>query len=185
KEELMNQKQDTDLRIIGGCLVTMNPQFEIIEDGYVSVRNGRIVGIGPSAEQPAVGPGERVIDARGKLVLRGLINAHPHARMAFFRGMADDRELMDWLRHYFFPAEAANVTPDFVAWGTRLACWEMIRSGTTTFADMYFFEDTIARVTEEAGVRAVLSQAIVDVRTPDSATAAEGLQRAEAFITAS
>lgn len=178
----MNTKRATGLRIYGGCIVTMNPAFEIIEEGYLQIRDGRIVGLGPCTQQPPAESGEQTVDATGKLILPGFINAHTHAPMTLFRGIADDRELMDWLINYIFPAEAANVTDDFVAWGTRLACWEMIRSGTTTFADMYFFEDTIARVAAEAGVRAVVSQGIVDGRTPDSATAREGLERAEALI---
>src|SRR4029079_12043583 len=96
------------------------------------------------------------VDVRGQVVLPGLINTHTHAPMVLFRGLADDLALMDWLQKYIFPAEAKTVSPDFVRVGTRLAALEMIESGTTTFADMYYFEDEIAAVTHEAGLRAVL-----------------------------
>ncbi|MBI1746045.1 MAG: amidohydrolase [Acidobacteria bacterium] len=178
----MSTIQEYDLLITGGLVVTMNPGLDLIEEGYLLVRNGRIIEIGPRSQlRPAIAA-KRVLDAGEKLVMPGLINAHTHAPMALFRGIADDRELMDWLANYIFPAEATAVTPDFVDWGTRLACWEMIRSGTTTFADMYFFEDTMADAAAQAGMRALLSQGIAEGPTPDSATAADGLARAEAFI---
>src|SRR5688500_2651303 len=112
----------------------------------------------------------------------GLINTHTHAPMVLYRGLADDLALMDWLNKYIFPAEAKTVSPEFVRAGTRLAALEMIESGTTTFADMYYFEEEIAKVTKEAGLRGVLGETIIQFPVPDAKTPVEGLARAEKFI---
>ena len=112
----------------------------------------------------------------------GLINTHTHAPMVLYRGLADDLALMDWLQKYIFPAEAKTVSPEFVRAGTRLAALEMIQSGTTTYADMYYFEEEIARATKAAGLRGVLGQTIIQFPVADAKTPAEGLARAEAFI---
>jgi 5-methylthioadenosine/S-adenosylhomocysteine deaminase len=112
----------------------------------------------------------------------GLINTHTHAPMVLYRGLADDLALMEWLNKYIFPAEAKTVSPEFVRAGTRLAALEMIRSGTTTFADMYYFEDEIAETTRQAGLRAVLGQTIIQFPVADAKTPADALVRAEAFI---
>ena len=117
------------------------------------------------------------------MILPGLINTHTHAPMVLYRGLADDLALMDWLQKYIFPAEAKTVSPDFVRVGTRLAALEMIESGTTTFADMYYFEDDIAEATREAGLRAVLGQSVIKFPVADAKTPEEALVRAEAFIT--
>ena len=106
------------------------------------------------------------MDATGRIVLPGLVNTHTHVPMTLFRGIADDMELMDWLQNHIWPAENGNVTPEFVTWGTRLAAWELIRSGTTTFADMYFYEDQVAAATKEAGLRAVCASTVIDSRCP-------------------
>ncbi|HBO89348.1 MAG TPA: amidohydrolase, partial [Acidobacteria bacterium] len=101
-----------------------------------------------------------------------------HAPMVMYRGLADDLALMDWLEQYILPAEAKTVTPEFVRVGTKLALLEMIRSGTTTYADMYYFEDVIAEATHEAGMRAVLGQTVIRFPAPDAATPSEALERA-------
>jgi 5-methylthioadenosine/S-adenosylhomocysteine deaminase len=124
----------------------------------------------------------RLIPARGKVILPGLVNAHNHAPMVLFRGMADDLKLADWLEKHIFPAEAKNVTAEFVEWGTRLACLEMIRSGTTTYADMYYFEDRIAEATAGAGMRGVLGETIIQYAAPDNKTPKDGLAYTEDFI---
>src|SRR5439155_26142209 len=119
-----------------------------------------------------------------QVVLPGLINTHTHAPMVMFRGLADDLALMEWLQKYIFPAEAKTVSPEFVRIGTRLAALEMIESGTTTYADMYYFEEEIAGATREAGLRGVLGQTIIQFPVADAKTPAEGLARAERFIKA-
>jgi 5-methylthioadenosine/S-adenosylhomocysteine deaminase len=117
-------------------------------------------------------------------VVPGLVNTHGHAPMVLYRGLADDLALMEWLEKYIFPAEAKTVSPEMVAIGTRLAALEMIQSGTTTFADMYYFEEEIARTARAAGLRAVLGQTIIRFPVADAKTPQEGLVRNEAFLKA-
>jgi 5-methylthioadenosine/S-adenosylhomocysteine deaminase len=119
---------------------------------------------------------------RGSLVIPGLINAHGHAPMVLFRGVADDLKLMEWLQRYIFPAEKKNVTAEFVRAGTRLAALEMIRSGTTTFVDMYYFEDDIAEVSKAAGLRVVAGETVIEFPAPDNKTIAEALAYTEKFL---
>ncbi|HKV27679.1 MAG TPA: amidohydrolase, partial [Candidatus Acidoferrales bacterium] len=117
-----------------------------------------------------------------EIVMPGLINGHQHAAMSLFRGLADDLALNDWLQKYIFPAEARNVTPDFVTWGTRLGVLEMLRGGTTTYADMYYFEDEVARATKEAGMRGVLGETIIDFPAPDNKSVPQMLAYTENYI---
>src|SRR5687768_7502703 len=157
-----------DILITGGTVVTMaGPN---IERGSVAIRNGEIVAVGPSSEIDAKYEAKTVIRAGGMAVVPGFVNAHTHVPMTLFRGIADDRDLMDWLTNFIFPAEAKNVDRDFVKWGTRLAAAEMIRSGTTTFCDMYYFESDIARETKAAGLRGVLGNTLIDFPAPDNKT---------------
>ena len=157
-----------DILITGGTVVTMaGPN---IERGSVVIRGGEIIAVGPSAEIDGKYSAKTVIRAGGMAVAPGFVNAHTHAPMTLFRGIADDRDLMDWLQNYMFPAEAKNVDREFVKWGTRLAAAEMIRSGTTTYADMYYFESDIARETKAAGLRGVLAQTFIDFPAPDNKT---------------
>jgi 5-methylthioadenosine/S-adenosylhomocysteine deaminase len=157
-----------DILITGGTVVTMaGPN---IERGSVAIRDGEIVAVGPSSEIDGKYTAKTVIRAGGHAVVPGFVNAHTHAAMTLFRGIADDRELMDWLVNFIFPAEARNVDREFVKWGTRLAAAEMIRSGTTTFADMYYFESDVARETKAAGLRGVLGQTFIDFPAPDNKT---------------
>jgi 5-methylthioadenosine/S-adenosylhomocysteine deaminase len=146
-----------DLVVAHGTVVTMDARRQILVDGAVAVASGRIIGVGPSSEISREFSPREVLDASGTLVIPGLVNAHTHAPMVLFRGMADDLSLADWLERFIFPAEAKNVDPEFVRVGTRLAVLEMMRSGTTTFADMYYYEDEIAEVVHGAGLRGVLT----------------------------
>jgi 5-methylthioadenosine/S-adenosylhomocysteine deaminase len=175
-------KQRADLLITSGTIVTMDAGHRIIEDGAIAVRGGVIVAIGPTAEIVAQYTGARSINASGRLILPGLINTHNHAPMTLLRGLADDLTLQEWLEKYIFPAEAKNVTEDFVTWGTRLAVLEMIRGGTTTYADMYYFEDAIARATKAAGMRGVLGETWIDFPAPDNKTHAEAIAYTESFL---
>jgi 5-methylthioadenosine/S-adenosylhomocysteine deaminase len=157
-----------DLLITGGTVVTMaGPN---VENGAVAIRDGAIIDVGPAAEVESRYAAADRVDARGTAVLPGLVNAHTHAPMVLFRGIADDRDLMDWLQNFIFPAEKLNVDAEFVKWGTRLAAAEMIRSGTTTFADMYYFEADIAREVRAAGMRGVLGETVIDFPAPDNKT---------------
>lgn len=141
-------KERADLIVAHGTVVTMDAQKQVIDDGAVAVRGDSIVGMGTTSQIEAEFDAARTIDARNDLVLPGFINGHAHAAMSLFRGIADDLALDEWLHRYIFPAEARNVTPDFVTWGTKLGILEMLRSGITTYADMYYFEDEVARATK-------------------------------------
>jgi 5-methylthioadenosine/S-adenosylhomocysteine deaminase len=154
-----------DLFISGGTVVTMNAEHRLIEDGGIAIQGDTIVAVGKRHDLEK-STAARTIDARGTIVLPGLINGHAHAAMSLFRGIADDHSLDDWLQKYIFPAEARNVTEDFGDWGTRLGVLEMVQGGITTFADMYYFEDVVARVTKDAGMRGVLGETIVDFSAP-------------------
>lgn len=176
------QKQDVDLIVTHGIVVTMNSGRTIDQDGAVAVRGDTIVAVGPRAEIEGKYHASETIDAKGGLVLPGFINGHTHVPMTLFRGLHDDVTLDDWLRKYIFPAEAKNVKDDFVRWGTRLAAAEQIRAGVTTFADMYYFEDAIAEETKAAGMRGVLGETFIDFPAPDNKSEAEMLAYTEKFL---
>ena len=170
------------LMLTGGTVVTMDAKVRVIEDGAVVVSGDSIVAVGTAADLEGRYDADTTIDARGQIIMPGLINTHTHAPMVLYRGLADDLALMDWLNKYIFPAEKATVSPEFVRIGTRLAALEMIESGTTTFADMYYFEDDIAEATREAGLRAVLGQSVIKFPVADAATPEMALVRAETFL---
>jgi len=171
-----------DLLISGGTVLTVDAEDTVLSDGAVAVRGGRIAAVGPRKALERRFRARRRLDAAGRLVLPGLVNAHTHAAMTLFRGVRDDCDLMTWLNQYLFPLEARFVSPRFVRSGARLACWEMIASGTTTFADGYFFTEEVARAADEAGLRAFPGQAIFDAPTPDAKTPADGLERTERLL---
>jgi 5-methylthioadenosine/S-adenosylhomocysteine deaminase len=175
-------KERVDLLVMGGTVVTMDGARHVYEDGAVAVRGDTIVAVGPRTEIEGKYTATRRIDARGKLILPGLINGHTHAPMTLLRGIANDVNLQDWLTKYIFPAEARNVNEEFVVWGTRLALLEMVRGGTTTFADMYYYEDAIARETKAAGMRGVLGETMIDFPVPGYKTVSEGLAYTEEFL---
>ncbi|MGE0129861.1 MAG: amidohydrolase [Blastocatellales bacterium] len=175
--------QPVDLLISGGAVVTMNRERSVFENGFVAIRGERVVDVGDASSLKTKGyMARRTIDARGKVVLPGLINAHTHIPMTLFRGIADDLDLQDWLTKYIFPAEAKNVTRDFVVAGARLGLAEMIRGGTTTYADMYYFEDAIAEETKRAGVRGVLGETVIDFPVPDNKTWQAAISYTESFV---
>ncbi len=178
----LSAKEKIDLLISGGMIVTMDPARRIIDNGSIAVRGERILDIGPAVEISKRYEARTILSAKGKVVLPGLINTHNHAPMTLFRGIADDLKLDVWLEKNIFPLEAKNVNREFVRWGTALACLEMIRSGTTTYADMYYFEDQIAEVTASAGMRGVLGETVLQFPAPDNKTTAEALAYAKRFI---
>src|SRR6185436_5070886 len=148
-------------------VITMDPQFRTIENGAVAIHGDRIVAVGSRNEIARAYQARQRLDRPDALIAPGLINTHTHAPMVLLRGIADDLRLQEWLEKYIFPAEARNVTPDFVRWGTRLACLEMLMSGTTTFTDMYYFEDVIAEISKECGMLSVLGETIIGFPVPD------------------
>jgi 5-methylthioadenosine/S-adenosylhomocysteine deaminase len=170
--------------ISGGTVITMDAARRVIAGGAVAIQAEKIVAVGTAAEVAAAYPAAERIDASGHVVMPGLVNTHGHAPMVLYRGLADDMALMDWLQQYIFPAEAKTVTPEFVRAGTNLAALEMIESGTTTYADMYYFEEEIAAATKAAGLRGVLGQTIIQFPVGDAKSWQEGLARAEAFVSA-
>ncbi|MBS1791108.1 MAG: amidohydrolase [Acidobacteria bacterium] len=172
-----------DLLITGGTVVTMDGERHLFENGFVAILGERIVEVGDEAQLKArrYFP-KQTINAHGKIVLPGLINAHTHVPMVLFRGIADDLNLQDWLTKYIFPAEAKNVDREFVVAGTRLGLAEMIRGGISTYADMYYFEDTIAEETKRAGMRGVLGETVIDFPVADNKTWAEAMAYSEKFL---
>jgi 5-methylthioadenosine/S-adenosylhomocysteine deaminase len=171
-----------DLVVLGGTIVTMNESRQLIEDGGIAVKGGRIVAVGTRDEIAGRYVGRRVIGASGNTVIPGLINGHTHIPMTLFRGLADDLDLQEWLTKYIFPAEAKNTTEEFARVGARLGLAEMIRGGTTTYCDMYYFEDAIADETSKAGVRGVLGETVIDFPAPDNKTNAEAMAYVERFV---
>jgi len=179
---LTSAGEKVDLLITSGTVITMDAQRRVLEDGAIAVRGDSIVAIGTSAELESKYSAAKVINAHGAIVMPGLINGHSHAAMSLFRGIADDLSLDEWLHNYIFPAEARNVTENFAVWGTRLAILEMLRGGTTTYADMYYFEDAVARVTKEAGMRGVLGETIIDFPAPDNKSLPQAFAYTQKFL---
>jgi 5-methylthioadenosine/S-adenosylhomocysteine deaminase len=169
-----------DILITGGTVLTMAGLN--IDRGSVAISGGNIVAVGPSADIDRNYTATTTIRAGGMAILPGFVNTHTHVPMTLFRGIADDRDLMDWLQNYIFPAEAKNVSRDFVKWGTRLAAAEMIQSGTTTFTDMYYYESDIAREAKDAGLRAVVGETLIDFPAPDNKTWDDAIAYARSFL---
>ena len=179
---ILAQKKPADLIVQNGTIVTMDAKRNVIENGVVVVNQNRIIAVGTAAEIAQKYKSKQTIDATGKVIIPGLINTHTHVPMSLFRGIADDLDLNDWLTRYIFPAEAKNVTEDFVRVGTRLGLAEMIRGGTTTFCDMYYFEDAVADETFKAGVRGVLGETVIDFPVADNKTPEQALIYTENYI---
>src|SRR4029078_8069655 len=171
-----------DILITGGKVVTMDKDHRGIDDGAVAIKNGEIVEVGKRADVVRNKTARQTVNANGKVIIPGLINTHTHVPMTLFRGIADDLDLQEWLTKYIFPAEAKNVDEAFVRAGTRLGLAEMISGGTTTYCDMYYFEDAIADESKRAGVRGVLGETIIDFPVADNKTNAEAMAYTERFI---
>jgi 5-methylthioadenosine/S-adenosylhomocysteine deaminase len=167
------KKPPADLKITNGLLLTMNGADEQYADGALAIRNGRIESVGTAQAMEKVAA-RKTIDAKGGIIMPGLINTHTHAAMTLFRGLADDLPLMTWLNDYIFPAEA-TLNPEKVYQGTLLACAEMIQSGTTCFCDMYLFEDAVAEAAGDAGMRAVVGEVLFDFPSPNYGPSDQGL----------
>ncbi|RLB13777.1 MAG: S-adenosylhomocysteine deaminase [Deltaproteobacteria bacterium] len=168
-----------DIVIKNGTILTMDPENRVYEKGFLGVTGDTISHVGTDGSMPP--HGKKVIDARGGLVLPGLVNGHTHAAMTLFRGLADDLPLMDWLNNYIFPVES-RMDADFVYTGSLLACAEMIMSGTTSFCDMYLFEQEVARAAHEAGMRCIVGEVLYDFDSPNYGSVENGLKYTEELI---
>ncbi len=175
-------QRQVSLIVTGGTVVTVDANRRILAPGAVAIDGDRIVAVDTPEAIGRAFTAARTIRADGSIVMPGLINTHGHAPMVLFRGLADDMALMDWLNNYIFPAEARTVSAEFVRVGADLAALEMIRSGTTLFTDMYYFEEEVGRSAKRAGIRGVLGQTVIGFPVADAKTPAESLARARRFI---
>ncbi len=171
-----------DTLITGGAVVTMNAKRDVFSPGAVAIKDGKIVAVGPEERVQQLVECENVVDVSGKLVIPGFVNAHTHVPMTLLRGLADDLRLDVWLLGYMMPVEREFVSPDFVDVGTRLGCAEMLLSGVTTFNDMYYYEEDVAKATADVGMRAVLGQTVLKFPSPDAASYEESLELCRGFI---
>jgi 5-methylthioadenosine/S-adenosylhomocysteine deaminase len=174
--------QKVDTLLINAIVLTMDSKLNQYDRGAVAVKGDQIVAVGPQAEIVKGYSASETIDCGGKVLMPGLVNAHTHVPMTLLRGLADDLRLDVWLMGYMLPVEREFVSPEFVRLGTLLACAEQIRSGITTFNDMYFFEDDIAQATADAGMRAVCGQTVMKYPAPDASSFEVSLAMAREFI---
>jgi 5-methylthioadenosine/S-adenosylhomocysteine deaminase len=172
-----------DILIINGTILPLSHnEAEIIEKGFISIRDGAISALGPMADLPDSSKAEKTIDATGHLVMPGLVNTHTHAPMTLFRGLADDLPLMTWLNEHIFPAEAKSINREMVYWCSKLAAAEMILAGTTTVADGYFLEDSVAQAFTDCGIRSVVAQGVIDFPAPGVPDPTQNVEAAAHFI---
>jgi 5-methylthioadenosine/S-adenosylhomocysteine deaminase len=171
-----------DLIVKGDLVVSMDAASTVIEGGAIAVDKGVIIAIGNAADIEAEYSSVNTLHGENRVVMPGLVNGHTHAAMTLLRGVADDLALMEWLQNYIFPAEVEFVDAEFVRIGTELACWEMIRGGTTTIVDMYYYPDTIAEVIESCGLRALISATVIDQRSPDAEGADDSITKGIGFV---
>ncbi|MCK5614338.1 amidohydrolase family protein, partial [Candidatus Pacearchaeota archaeon] len=174
--------QKIDILLKNAHILCMDDEFTRYENGAVAVVADQIHGVGVSDELEKTFTAREVIDCKGMVLMPGLVNAHTHVPMNLLRGLADDLRLDVWLLGYIMPVEREFVNPEFVKLGTSLACAELILSGVTSIADMYYFVDQVAEATSEAGLRAVCSQTIVKFPSPDAVSYEEALSAAEKLI---
>ena len=171
-----------DLLLTNAIVLTMDEAYHQYEPGAVAIQGDTIVAVGREEDLNKEYSAASKFDCDGKVLMPGLVNAHTHVPMTLMRGLADDLRLDVWLLGYMMPVEREFVSPDFVRLGTQLACVELIRSGVTSFADMYYFEDHIAQATAEAGLRAVCSQTVLKFSAPDAQSYEESLAAARDYI---
>ncbi len=171
--------QACDLLLTNAHVLTMDDRFTAWRPGSIAITGNTIVEVGDLGSRYHAAD---TMDCGGRVVMPGLVNAHTHAPMALLRGLADDLRLDVWLMGYMMPVEREFVTPEFVALGTKLACAEMIRSGTTCFADMYYFEESVAEAAAATGMRALCGQTVLKFPAPDAASFEDSLAQARDFI---
>jgi len=168
--------------IHNGTVITMNSDFEIINDGVLCIKNDKLAIIEPRKNHALLPEGKKIIDAGGGIIMPGLVNTHTHLPMALFRGLADDLPLSKWLNEYIFPAEANHIHPESVRIGALLSGAEMLLSGTTTCCDGYFHEDHVAEAVNEIGMRAILGQGVIDFPAPGVPNPEDNVNNAIKFI---
>jgi 5-methylthioadenosine/S-adenosylhomocysteine deaminase len=173
--------KEADIIVSADLMITMNRNFDVIEAGALCVKGDQIAAVGKRDEVSRLFTAPRSIDGRGCVLIPGLINAHTHAPMTIFRGLADDLPLMEWLENYIFPVEA-HLRPSWVRWGARLACAEMLLSGTTTFCDMYLFADEVASAARDLGIRALVGEVLYDFPSPNYGPIEEGFRYTDELI---
>lgn len=173
-----------DTLVYNGIVVTVNPKFEVIENGWVAISNGRIAAVKAGDSAAGLPPAATHIDAEGGIIMPGLVNTHTHLPMTLFRGLADDLPLMQWLNGHIFPAEAKWITPESVEMGTLLGCAEMLLSGTTTCCDGYFLAENVAKAVQQSGMRAVLGHGVIDFPAPGVPDPAQNVTYAKNFVDA-
>ena len=179
KRRLDNSKNTFDILIHNGMVLTMNPRLQVITHGAIGIQGDAIAFVGSLTKDQIAA--HKVIDAEGGIILPGLVNGHTHAAMTLFRGLADDLPLMDWLTEYIFPAES-RMSADFVHTGVLLACAEMVLSGTTTFCDMYLFEDEVAQAARQSGMRSLVGEVLYDFDSPNYGPIEKGFLYTEYLI---
>jgi 5-methylthioadenosine/S-adenosylhomocysteine deaminase len=165
-----------------GTIITMNSALDIIENGVVCIKNDELVKIESLQNDLPIPEAETIIDAKGGIIMPGLVNSHTHLPMSIFRGLADDLPLSVWLNEHMFPAESKYITPESVRIGTLLSCAEMLLAGTTTCCDGYFYEDHVAAAVNETGMRAILAQGVIDFPAPGVPDPKDNISNAAAFI---
>ncbi|MEO0576707.1 MAG: amidohydrolase family protein [Pseudomonadota bacterium] len=176
-------RQQADLIVYADHILTMTQTRASITDGAVAIRDGIIVAIEERAQIDRDWVAEQSVDGGNRLLMPGLVNGHTHAAMVLLRGVADDLELMTWLTRFIFPAEVSVVDETFVSVGTTLACYEMIRGGTTVFVDMYYFPDAVANAVVDCGIRALVAPSVIEQTSPDAPDGEQSLAQAVDFIT--
>ena len=171
-----------DLILTAETVVTMDSEYRIFNPGAIAIKDDTIIAVGPQDEVQQHHSAGEVIDLGSRVIIPGLINAHSHVPMTLLRGLADDLRLDVWLMGYMMPVEREFVSPEFCRLGTQIACAEMIRGGVTCFADMYYFEDTVAQAAKDAGMRAICGQSILKFPTPDAESFEDSLAASRSFI---
>lgn len=166
--------KEVDLIITGAKALLLDSKNTCLDRASVAINADEIVAVGTTDEITKQYQAKKTITAKDSLIMPGFVNCHTHAAMTCFRGIADDLELMDWLNNYIFPAEAKNVNPELAYWGSLLGAAEMIKSGTTTFCDMYIFEDETAHAAKAAGIRCLVGEVLFDFPSPNFKNARRG-----------
>ncbi len=180
----MIQEANWDMLVVGGTVLTMEPNTEPIKNGAVAVTDGRIAAVGPAEELLELSPSGAVLNAGNSIILPGLVNTHCHLAMTLLRGIADDIPLKEWLEQHIWPVESEYMNRETVRLGTELATAELLLAGVTTTADMYFFGDEVSAVLAEAGMRGVVAESLIDISTPRCATPEEMLEKQRELLEA-